>query len=357
MAIVIPTLVRPHLPETVRRCRLAIRDVHDAHIEVWVNNRTGLSKVQMRLLREASGPRTEVRFHEQWHPTAESSAMFAASSANADWIWIMGDDDAPLPDSGAVARELCNQHADLWLLNFCVKGTQKNDHPRRYYSLRTDTAVVSGATAFDNLGFVSALSTLSCLLIRTSVMDMDLFSRLHGLSGIYSHTFALRCWLDHGLVGLLGEPLLQRTERTSDEIGDDIRKAHRKGEHPSFPWTVGLWRLATATADILSRSPIELLKARELELSVQPDRLIVVVSTTRRVLLRAYDELIKSDDPSGQKVALEEIASHPDFSATARAAMNDPELALESPISLDPANWSVCWYEVKGNLGQCPETT
>lgn len=117
LAVVIPTVVRSTLPQTVRACRQVLEGVPASRIEVWVNSNGALSSEQRRWLRECVGPKTSVHYHDVWWPTAEASAMSALSQTDAEWAWVMGDDDVPIDGSGPVVERLCTLNADLWLLN------------------------------------------------------------------------------------------------------------------------------------------------------------------------------------------------------------------------------------------------
>lgn len=214
--------------------------------------------------------------------------------------------------------------------------------PAYYYRVRGGDAVRPTAEVFQQLGFVSALTTLSCLLVRTRIVDFETFQGLHALPGIYSHTFAMRCWLQDRYVGVADHPCILRMERPPDAIATSINAGLVAGNHELFPWTVGLWRLATSAAKLLQTSPTDLLGAYEAEVSLSgKDAPRVVRGTTRTVLRRFWVDLLMSSSSVGQHGALEELMGDTEFLVAMGQASLDPVFSYPSPVTFDPARWSM----------------
>ncbi len=328
-------MVRETLPITVRATRTALEDVPGAGIDVWVNPLLRLTSVARAILIAAEREGAAIHFHDCAYPTAEASAFHAVAQVKSDWAWIVGDDDQPLPGSGHHVRELTLQsEASLWLLNLSLLWHEAQP-PGRYYVARPNPAILTSEDAFSLLGYCSTLTTLSALVVRPTTIDLDTFDALHALSGIYSHTFALRLMLRDRSIGISDRECLVREERPRQEVSASTARGLPSAVHALFPGTVGLWSLSRYVASELGTSVGELLSAVEAELILQSEGPpIVLRSTTRSLLRRFWIQLLQTTDSKGQVQALSELAQDEEFFEVMRVAEQDPELTLPSPIHL-----------------------
>jgi hypothetical protein len=336
LRVVIPTVVRETLPKTVRAARTALEDVPGAGIDVWVNPISRLNSRGRDLLVAAERQGAVIHVHDTAHPTAEASAFHAIAQVKADWAWILGDDDHPLPGSGHHIHEMTTRlEASLWLLNLSLVWHEGHP-PGRYYVTTPSPLTLPVEDAFSLLGYCSAATTLSALVVRPTTIDLEVFDRLHDLSGIYSHTFALRLMLANRRIGISDRQCVMRRERPPEAIGLSVASGLPPAVHPLFPWTAGLWRLSRVVASELGTTVGHLLSAFEAELILQDEEPPKVLRTTTRSLVRRFwIQLLQSTESKGQIQALSELAEDHEFFEVMRIAEHDQQLELPSPILLN----------------------
>jgi hypothetical protein len=293
ISIVIPTILKPGVLNTVKSA-LNITRGTSILIEVVINplhaSSSAFKEVEKKLLEI---PGILIRYHEQIHVSAESSAMYACESSSSEWIWILGDEDIP---TAAAVPHLLNLAEDInsnfFLLN---AGWIFNSNPISFYQVGPDEIQIATAEQFFNkLGFISITPALSCWFIRKSIINLKKFEEFHSVFEIYSHTFALMSFLYPGKVGISNTVCVLRKEGNAHEIANSLASVTTgKKLHVSTIWIEGLLALASRLSIETGIDLRKILDSREIEM-VKKDKIVeqkdlqVLVSTTLGVIQRAY---------------------------------------------------------------------
>ena len=262
ISIIIPTTAkRNSIFRTIESVFEFIQN-DNVKVEVVVNNLASDKRILDQLYCDK---RIHLRFHNKVHDTAEASAMWAAYTSDSEWIWLLGDDD--LVTSGSIQHILhliSIENVDFWLLNLLLIFDVA---PIEYYRIGPKPIQTSSALRlWERCGLFSILTTLSCFLIKRSIIDIDLFDEFHKRQGIYSHSFALLAMLIHSEVGATDYFCILRNEESSKSIEESLSgyATSRKVDLSSI-WTSG----AIALFELLSQKidvPLEkLFNFREIE--------------------------------------------------------------------------------------------
>jgi hypothetical protein len=266
ISIVIPTVLRPTIFKTIESL-FEQKDIDRVKVEVVINPLFVDKKILKKLGRIKG---IIVRFHKGEYLTAEQSAFHAVATSTSDWIWILGDDDIAAPGSISHILDLVNNSdIDFWLLNCSLKFDQV---PLKYYEVGPSRIQI--ARSFDvwqKLGFLTALTTLSCFLIRKRVLDLKLFEEFHKIQGVYSHSFSLLAMLQGSLVGITDRACVIRNEQGSEDIEKSLRRySNSIGRDFDSLWIEGVIRLAEKLSHLTNIPLSTLLDFREIEIVKDP---------------------------------------------------------------------------------------
>ena len=307
LSVVIPTLVRPTLVDTVA----AFRDQIDQdwpggrgapEILVVVNPLGGFSDTQHDTLRACQRLGARIEHHPRVMHSAEESALAAANRADSTFIWLFGDDDRPLPGSlRNVSTVLRQDSPDAVLLNVEL-GVERFSLSRYYRLAAPPEQASTGLTVWKHLGFLSATTTISAWVLRRDLIDLATFERYHDISPIYSHSFYLFSVLHDRQVICTDDVCLIKQEEEIAEVQERFDAlALGEGRHPLFSWTAGVMDLARA-ASLDTGIPVdELLASHELEVirdsrvRGENGRPAVLHSTTRQIITRYFEQLMNDD--------------------------------------------------------------
>jgi hypothetical protein len=267
LSIVIPTTAkRFSIFTTIDSILESIQDF-DVKVEVVVNSLASDQKILAQL---SCDDRIILRFHEAVHDTAEASAMWAAYTSNSDWVWLLGDDDIASSESIKHIFHLISiEDVDFWLLNLLLFFDVL---PVEYYRIGPKPIqTCSAIRLWERCGLFSMLTTLSCFLIKRSILDIDLFEEFHKRQGVYSHSFALLAMLKDSQVGATDFFCVLRNEEPSENIEKalSIYAASRKVNLSSI-WTSGAIDLFELLSQKINLPRSALLKFREIEIIKSP---------------------------------------------------------------------------------------
>lgn len=264
VSVVIPsTLQRASILETVDSLKPAAS--LGIQVEVVVNNAHPdlvlISKLQAFEF-------VHVRQSSQLWPTAEASAMSAANSSQADWVWILGDDDLAAPQAlERILTLVSSGDADFWLLNIGLGQVV----PLDYYRVEPAFYVTTVEEVWGRMGWISITTTLSAFLIKRSVINWEMFWRFHEIQGIYSHSFSLFCMLLGKKVGVTDHVCVDRKEGGSEEVGNSLYEYQTSlGRPMKYIWTTGLKNLMRETSRVSGIPKRTLWRFEESELIKPP---------------------------------------------------------------------------------------
>jgi hypothetical protein len=302
LSIVIPTTAaRFSIFKTIDSVYNSILEL-DVKIEVVVNRLKSNRYILERLERDS---RIELRFQSQIHQTAEASAIWAAYTSTSDWIWLLGDDDvATLGSINHVIDLLEYKDVDFWLLNVLLAF---NHIPLEYYRIGPKPIQVCSAyKLWERCGFFSILTTISCFLLKRSVIDIMLFEEFHKIQGVYSHSFSLLAMLKNSQVGATDYFCVTRNEETVEEIEESLTSyAKFKNVELSFLWTSGARELFEVLSKKTGIPVSEHMNYREIELRkssiksyLKISDLEILVSRSRSVMDRSNFEYIRDLESS-----------------------------------------------------------
>ncbi len=232
-------------------------------IEVVVNKLRSNKNILERLRLD---PRIELRFQNEIHQTAEASAIWAAYTSTSDWIWLLGDDDlATLGSVNHILGLLKFKDVDFWLLNVLLVF---NRIPLEYYRIGPKSIQMCSAhKLWERCGFFSILTTISCFLLKRSVIDIELFSEFHDIQGVYSHSFSLLAMLKNSQVGATDYFCVTRNEEIAENIADSLSSyTNFKNVDLSYIWTTGAKGLFQLLSEKIDIPVSELINYREIEL-------------------------------------------------------------------------------------------
>jgi hypothetical protein len=297
LSIVIPTTAaRFSIFKTIDSVYNSILEL-DVKIEVVVNRLKSNRYILERLERDS---RIELRFQSQIHQTAEASAIWAAYTSTSDWIWLLGDDDvATLGSINHVIDLLEYKDVDFWLLNVLLAF---NHIPLEYYRIGPKPIQVCSAyKLWERCGFFSILTTISCFLLKRSVIDIMLFEEFHKIQGVYSHSFSLLAMLKNSQVGATDYFCVTRNEGTVEEIEESLTSYTKfKNLELSFLWTSGARELFEVLSKKTGIPVSEHMNYREIELRkssiksyLKISDLEILVSRSRSVMDRSNFEYIR----------------------------------------------------------------
>jgi hypothetical protein len=234
-------------------------------------------------------PNLRIEIQPSPRSTAESSAMNSIGFAQNDWVWFVGDDDNLSKNAITEILLMIDKPVDFWLLN-CVLN-YLSGFSSKYYEVGPRREQVGlGKDLFKKFGLVSATTTLSCLVFRKEIVDLDFFNELHDLQGIYSHSFFLFACLYNRSVGVSDLPLVQRTEGTSVEIKLGLQKYVKSKGVPFYSiFTTGLLALIEEVSKKTGIGVGEILEYRELEII---KNLEIVSNKTHRILVNRLGDFM-----------------------------------------------------------------
>jgi hypothetical protein len=263
LSVVIPTTAKRFSIFTTIDSIFESTQGFDVKVEVVVNNLASNKKILDQLLCDN---RIMLRFHDDVHDTAEASAMWAAYTSNSDWVWLLGDDDLASSESIKHILYLISiEDIDFWLLNLLLIFDVL---PVEYYRIGPKPIQTSNAIRlWERCGFFSILTTISCLLIKRSILDIDLFEEFHKRQGVYSHSFALLAMLKNSQVGTTDFFCVLRNEEPPESIEKALSSysASRKVNLNSIftSGAIDLFELLSQKIDLSLRT---LLNFREIEI-------------------------------------------------------------------------------------------
>jgi hypothetical protein len=289
-SIVIPTTAtRTSIFKTIDSVFKSISN-SNVKVEVVVNR---LKSDQHIIDRLKLDPRIELRFQSQVHQTAEASAVWAAYSSTSEWIWLLGDDDLATPGSVTHILDLLKlSEVDFWLLNVLLVF---NKIPLEYYRIGPKPIQICHANKlWERCGFFSILTTISCLLIKRSRIDIELFTEFHEIQGIYSHSFSLLAMLKNSNVGATDFFCVLRNEEAAENIAESLSSyTQQKDFELGYIWTTGAKNLFELLSNKTKIPISDLLKYREIELRKNPNNpyqkssdLEILVSSCQSVIDR-----------------------------------------------------------------------
>jgi hypothetical protein len=268
LSVVIPTTARRRTIFLTINSILKERDVgNELSIEVVINPLNSNKEIVNQLL-AMSG--ITIRFHDKPYETAEASAMWAAYTSSAEWVWLIGDDDIAMPGSVPHIKDLIKEkRVDFWLLNLLCTFDQV---PIQYY--RVGPRPIQIGTAFDlwqKCGFFSILTTISSFLIKREILDMNMFEEFHDIQGIYSHSVSLLAMLKNSQVGMTDYFCINRNEENAEDIFASMQSYIDAREIDDMHiWTTGAWSLLNHLAEKIDYPIGELLNFREIEIIRDP---------------------------------------------------------------------------------------
>ena len=291
LSVVIPTTARRQTIFSTIHSLLKERDAgNELSIEVVVNPLNSKREIVDQLLAMSE---VNTRFHDKPYETAEASAMWAAYTSNAEWVWLIGDDDTAMPGSVPHIKDLIKEKSvNFWLLNLLCTF----DHtPLQYY--RVGPRPIQIGTAFElwrKCGFFSITTTISSFLIKREVLDMNLFEEFHNIQGIYSHSVSLLAMLKNSQVGMTDYFCINRNEESAENIFTAMQSYIANREIGDMHiWTTGAWSLLNHLAGKINHPLDELLNFREIEIIKNPRNsylrdgdMNILVSTSGALLAR-----------------------------------------------------------------------
>lgn len=289
LSIIIPTILRSSVLETASRCASLAKD---SRVEVIVSiNPLGFDAAGATAVHEALKKISNLRIEIQpsSRSTAESSAMNSLDFAKNEWVWFVGDDDNLSIDAVEKALSMIEKPVDFWLVN-CILN-YRSGFSAKYFEIGPAREQVGlGRELFKKFGLVSATTTLSCLIFRREIADLNFFNELHDLQGIYSHSFFLFASLHNRHVGVSDFPFIQRTESNSDEIKAGLQKYVDSKELPFHSiYTTGLLALINAVSTKTGIPVGEILRFRELEIIKNID---IISNNTHKILVSSLGDFI-----------------------------------------------------------------
>jgi len=330
LTICVPTLLnRDSLFECVKsvQSQLDFRENQRIWIRVVVNSKGNFTINQQKRLEKLKKMNVEIAFHKNYMPTVELSALTALSTCESEWVWLLGDDDMLADGAITHVRDLVeNKQVAFWLLNFTpvlekTKLSYIDIGPR-------DIQFSDSVAVWRKLGFISATTTISCMLIRRNIVNIADFKKYHHLSGIYSHSVYLLSALHKFNSGLTNYHCVVRTEERPADIALSLAKftnSSTGGGAYSFQ-IEGLLSLLRKLSKDLNISLKELLEFREIELikneSFGTKDQKVLISTTGDFIRRAIENRIISVGPrSSDSKLVQQVASK-----------NRSQLVLQTPV-------------------------
>jgi hypothetical protein len=289
LSIVIPTVLRPSVIETANRCAMF---ANDPRVEVVVSiNPLAFTSQDADVVHQTLLKIPNIRIEIQSSPrfTAESSAMNSICFAGNEWIWFLGDDDHLSPHAIEHVLLLIENPVDFWLVNCTLNFP--SGYSSKYYSVGPNREQVGlGKELFQKFGLVSATTTLSCLVIRKKVVDLNFFNELHSIQGVYSHSFSLFACLFSRKVGVSDMPLVNRAEGTSEQIQASLQSYVESQSRPFHTiFTTGLLSLIKAVSERTGMPMLEILRFREIEIIKNIE---IVSDATHRVLISSLGDFI-----------------------------------------------------------------
>ena len=296
-------------------------------IRVVVNSKGDLTTNQQKRLEKLKKINVVIDFHKNYMPTVELSALTALSTCASEWVWLLGDDDM-LADGAIthVSNLIENKQVAFWLLNF-TPVLEKSK--LSYIDIGPcDIQFSNSVAVWRKLGFVSATTTISCMLIRKNIVNIADFKKYHRVSGIYSHSVYLLSALRKFNSGLTNYHCVVRTEERPADIALSLAKFTNSpidGEANSFQ-IEGLLNLLKNLSKDLNIPLKELLEFREIELikneSFGTQDQKVLISTTGDFIRRALENRIISVGPRRSDSRLiQQVASK-----------NRSQLVLTTPV-------------------------
>jgi hypothetical protein len=320
ISVVIPTTLRKSILKTISSL---LKQAHSEKITIEiVVNPIGRNDQLLRKLQR--NKKISVRFHSKEYMTAEQSAFHAVATSESDWVWILGDDDLAADGSIAHIIQLAsNNEVDFWLLNTLLDFTGV---PLKYYEIGpAEIQVARSFVVWQKLGFLTALTTLSCYLIKRDNLNLAIFEEFHEVQGVYSHSFSLLFMLKDSLVGLTNTACVVRNEQSSAEIADSLRRyTESKGKELDSLWVEGVVALGEKLSSLTKVPFDQLMQYREIEIIKDPNNsyirqntLNLLISSTRDVAFQRLNQ--RSQIDSILKVKL---------------SPSDPGLIITGPIRI-----------------------
>ncbi len=291
LSVVIPTTAqRQSIFKTINSVFEDVDFSRMAQVEVVVNSLEPNAKIINRL---AADKRIHLRFSDRFHETAEASAFYATKTSSSPWVWILGDDDLVAKGAIAAIEKLTEyDQVDFWLLNVKLKFDQI---PIHYYRVGPSKIQISDSIEiWKKLGFFSALTTLSCFLIKRDILNLDIFNEFHEIQGIYSHSFSLLSMLRNKKAGITDSVCVIRTEQSEMQVAKALQSyCNRKNISLDEIYTTGALKLFDLLSIKLGVPRDDLLDFREIEIIkesrnsyVRDSDLQLLVSTSRNTIQR-----------------------------------------------------------------------
>ena len=152
------------------------------------------------LLRSEFGddPNIRVFSPEEHLYTAEENLCFALSMCRGDYVWTLGDDDAPSPHVlQRLADLLYDGQFDLLIFNFGQFSYNGEIIREVVVPALAEVIEISFLNFVERAGILTLPAGFSQLVFRRSYADLEYFRQVISVSRIYSHVFWLiKCFHD-----------------------------------------------------------------------------------------------------------------------------------------------------------------
>jgi len=179
-------------------------------------------------------------------PTAEENVFFGVEKCTADYVWLLGDDDAPIiPNAVELLRELNVGRPDFMVTN--ATGLRVgNGWTTSRTRCSNELAIKSLPDFVQRTGFTFVLAGFSCIVFRRDkiMARANKFPEYFRTSNIYSLVFWMLDAFWDGSFKYSNRPIVVYKQNQSDLDGKHwIRVAARLDVFQRYFWTLGLVRL------------------------------------------------------------------------------------------------------------------
>lgn len=184
-------------------------------------------------------------------PNAEESMFASIAFATGEYVWTMGDDDLVFPGSLARLLQTLRGGSYSYLLLNCALTDYENGIEALYFAEAAgELAYTSTEDLFQEIGFVTHTTTISCLCFRRNLFDIQVCRDFAALSPIYSHTFAFFTLYRNEPACLVRTPVVRfRMSRAADEVANHAVYQASLGNPSYWSFHLGLLRLMFLTCN------------------------------------------------------------------------------------------------------------
>ncbi|MFT7098319.1 MAG: glycosyltransferase involved in cell wall biosynthesis [Rickettsiales bacterium] len=273
ITILIPTRNRAkNLDNTLKRIVRSVEyaKASDGQIEVVVANNFSIDNTEkVSKIWSDKYPYIKYYKHQEPYPSAEESLFNGIKYCNGEYVWSFGDDDfIHLNAVSTIIKTLSKTNSEFILLN-CEILTPDNKTVFKYMRSNYDLLEYDdGNKFFKDYGFISVTTTLSCLVFKKDVINLQFFRELSSLSRIYSHSFTIFLSFYKRKCAFLSVPLLTyKSNKIEDEFRSISNSSKDKSIFEMFSFSSGVKKLINYSSSVTNIPVEDILRSREIEVS------------------------------------------------------------------------------------------